>query len=501
MTILLPDALRGVQEPRLSSFPAVSSSAGEDAIRIAAKAGLILDEWQQLVLTRSLGERPDGRWVTPDVAVVCSRQNGKNAILEARLLAGLFLFDEELIIHTAHEMKAAAVTFRRIVQLIRSTPSLLKRVRNIAYSKGDEGVELHNGHRLRFMARTGGSGRSFSADVLILDEAYNLPDHVMNALTPTLAARPNPQVWYTSSAVNQIEHPHGLTLARVRRRGLTGTDPRLAYFEWSGDEAAYKLDPVGYASDPRAWSVANPAHNVKRPDGTQGPDDEFFSTQLRRLGPSGFATEHLSIGDWPAEPVDEHVTIVESTLWDELVDRLSVPLDPVAFAVHVSDRQASAAVCAAGYRDDGLVHVEVLAHQKGITWVVDYVSARTKKNETCTVVVDPSSPAGPLIVPLENAGVEVHKLTARENAQACGAFYVAATERVEGVPPGGLRHQNDMRLNAGLVAAKTKPSMGGWVLDEKASAADLTPLVGVIEAMFGLSVHGEKSSEAWGFYE
>lgn len=497
MTTLLHSALSGVQEPRLSSFPPVGNSAGVDAITIAAKAGLILDEWQRLVLTRSLGERTDGKWVTPDVAVVCSRQNGKNAILEARLLAGLFLFDEELIIHTAHEMKAAAVTFRRIVSLIRSTPSLMKRVKNIAYSKGDEGIELHNGHRLRFMARTGGSGRSFTADTLILDEAYNLPDHVMNALTPTLATRPNSQVWYTSSAVNQVEHPHGLTLARVRRRGLAGGDPRLSFHEWSGDEEAYKSDPVGYASSPETWAVANPAFNIKRPNGTQGPDEDFFLTQLRRLGPQGFATEHLSIGDWPDEPVSERSSVVDREVWSELVDRLSVPQDPVAFAVVAADKQESAAVCVAGKRSDGLVHIEVLAHQRNVSWVVDYMAERVRRNDPCAVVVDPASPAGPLILPLEQAGVKVHKLTAREYAQACGAFYVAATERVEGEPAGGLRHQDDMRLNTALENAGTRPLMGGWVWDGTTGL----PLIGVTLAMQGLAQYGDTMTESWGFYE
>lgn len=493
-TTAIAPLVQGSQEPRLSSYPPVTSSAGDDAIQLAEKAKLYLDDWQKLVLRRSLGERADGKWVTPDVAVVCSRQNGKNAVLEARLLAGLFLFEEQLIIHTAHEMKAAAVTFRRIVSLVRGTPSLMKRVANIAYSKGDEGLELHNGNRLRFMARTGGSGRSFSADVLILDEAYNLPDHVMNALTPTLSARPNPQVWYTSSAVNQLEHPHGLTLARVRRRALAGGDPQLAYSEWSGDEVAYaaaeKESPAAaraYASDPAVWAVGNPALEVPRRHGGVGMQTEFLQTQLRRLGPKGFATEHLSIGDWPDEPSSEKAHVVDPRLWDELVDRTSAPDDPVAFAVHAEVGQTAAAVCVAGKRPDGRVHVEVLAHQRGITWVVEYMVARVERNQPCAVVIDPAGPAGSLIVPLQAAGIEVTTVTAREYAQACGAFYVAATERVDDQAAGGLVHQDDIRLNNALEGAETRPLSGAWVWTFETGA----PLVAVTLAMHGLAVHGD----------
>ncbi len=496
MTAVAVEPLVGSVEPRLSSYPEAGSSAGQDAISIAEKAGLFLDEWQKRVLIRSLGERDDdGRWLTPDVAVVCSRQNGKNSILEARLLAGLFLFDEELIIHTAHEMKAAAVTFRRIVSLIKRTPDLLKRVANFAYSKGEEGIELHNGHRLRFMARTGGSGRSFSADLLILDEAYNLPDHVMNALTPTLASRPNPQVWYTSSAVNQIDHPHGLTLARVRRRGLAGDDPGLAFFEWSGDEEAYKADPKGYAADPRSWALANPATNIVRRDGTRGPDERFFSTQLRRLGPVGFATEHLSIGDWPEEPTDLEVHVIDPEVWDQLVDRMSTMVDPIALAVHASPGGRAAAICAAGYRpDDGLVHVEVIEHHPNITWVVDRVADLVRSQNPCAVMVDPGGPAGHLIAPLKNAGVDVKPFTYRDYQQACTGFLTAATERSEDLPAGGLRHQDDERLNDALRDAKTRALGQGWVWDQLATSTDLSPLIAVTLAMHGLSLFGDQGT-------
>jgi hypothetical protein len=55
---------------------------------------------------------------------VVGRQNGKNAILEARELAGLFLLGEKLIIHTAHEQKTASEHFRRMLNRIKGTPQL-----------------------------------------------------------------------------------------------------------------------------------------------------------------------------------------------------------------------------------------------------------------------------------------------------------------------------------------------------------------------------------------
>jgi phage terminase large subunit-like protein len=223
LTISPASELLGAQRPRVSSGPSFRSSAGVEAIELAASAGLVLDDWQQHVLEVALGERPDGKWAAFEVGLIVGRQNGKGSILEARELAGLFLFGEQLILHSAHEFKTAQEAFRRVLALIQNTPDLDKLVSRVRTSHGEEGIELRSGARLRFVARSTGSGRGFSGDVVILDEAYNLPAQAMGALLPTMAARPNPQVWYTSSAGTDDSE----VLARVKERGAEGSSPRV----------------------------------------------------------------------------------------------------------------------------------------------------------------------------------------------------------------------------------------------------------------------------------
>lgn len=488
MTVAAPE-LVGSRTPRLQWCPVYTSSSGDDAIRLGERVGVHLDEWQQDFLVHSLAETATGLWNTPDVCLVCSRQNGKNEILMVRELAGLFLFEEELLIHTAHEMKASSVAFRRIVQLVNSRATLKNKVKTIAYSKGEEGIELLNGNRLRFMARTGNSGRSFSADFLGLDEAYNLPDHAMNALTPTLASRPNPQVWYLSSAVNQIEHPHGLTLARVRRRGIAGDDPQLFFAEYSADEDAYKVALAEhrereFAADPRNWADANPALNVPRRPRGVGMKPDFLETQLRRLGPRGFAAEHLSIGDWPPEPTTEREQVIPPEVWAELVDRMSEETSTHCFAVTVDPERTTSTISVASRRSDGLVDLEVVDERRGVAWVVERMTELAATWLPITTVLDPASQAGSLQVPLEQAGVDVTTVTAREYGQACGNFYTAATERSDEQPTGLIRHRNDDRINVALSNAGTRPLMGSWVWSLDTAPA----LVGVTLALHGLQV-------------
>ena len=233
--LVLPEQaeLIGWQRPRHLWVPPAATSAGPEVVELAQGAGLDLDPWQGFILDGSLGETAAGYWVCFEVAEIVPRQNGKGGVIEARELGGLFLFNEELILHSAHEFKTAQEAFRRIRFLIENTPDLEKRVLRISTSHGDEGIELKSlptiiagagarftrvgkAPRLRFVARTGGSGRGFSGDCVILDEAFNLPSQVITALMPTLSARRNPQLWYASSPVNQEEHPHGHVLARIR---------------------------------------------------------------------------------------------------------------------------------------------------------------------------------------------------------------------------------------------------------------------------------------------
>ena len=218
--------LVGSQVPRYLLVPRAKSSAGPEAVELAASAGLELDPWQSLVLEGALAEAPDGRWAAKEVGLIVPRQNGKGGILEARELAGLFLFGEMLILHSAHEFKTAVEAFRRVLSLIQNTPDLDRRVQRVSTSHGEEGVELIGGQRLRFVARSTGSGRGFTGDCVILDEAYNLSPAVIAALLPTMAAVRNPQLWYTSSA--PLPRSESDTLRRLCKRGREGAREAMA---------------------------------------------------------------------------------------------------------------------------------------------------------------------------------------------------------------------------------------------------------------------------------
>ncbi len=474
-----PNDVLGIQRPSLSSIPpAVTTAAGRDAVALARMAGLDLDPWQAYVLEQSLGERGDGLWAAYEVALIVARQNGKGSVLEARELAGLFLFGERLILHSAHEFKTAADAYRRIKGLIQSTPELDRQVARNGYrnAHGNEGIELRDGRSLRFVARTAGSGRGFSTDLVILDEAYNLTDAQMSALQPTLTTSPNPQLWYTSSAVNAEHHANGLVLSRVRRRGLAGDDPALCFLEWSVDREAYDADPERVARDPRSWAVANPGLGIR-------VSPEFVAREQRSTQAKSFAVERLSIGDWPSEAGADRV--IDGDAWAACAQESSAAEDPVAFAVEVAQDRSSAAIGMAGRRGDGLIHVEPVDVRRNVGWVVDRVVALVERWKPCAVIVDGRSAAASLVPSLEDAGVIVTTTSASDMAQACGSFYDAVIE-------GRLRHVNDRELNDAVDGA-TKRNLGdAWAWDRKNPLVNIAPLVAVTLAAHGLSLYGDR---------
>jgi phage terminase large subunit-like protein len=284
--------LLGDQEPRVCSLPPFDSDAsGRNAVALAGVAGLELDPWQRLVLESGLRRRGD-KWAAFEVALIVARQNGKGSILEALELAALFLFpDVRLILHSAHEFKTAAEAFLRVRALIEDRPEFDARVSRIRTAAGAEAVELKDGKRLRFVARSSGSGRGFTSDLVILDEAYKLGDQEMAALLPTLSARPDPQVWYTSTAGGL----DSIQLGRVRARGVAGGDPSLAFLEWSAE------DSDDHAA-PDTWARANPGLGIRI-----APD--YIGREMAALGPDAFARERLSIGDWPVGDAGQWSTI------------------------------------------------------------------------------------------------------------------------------------------------------------------------------------------------
>lgn len=486
-----PAAPDGLPQPRICSIPSFCTSAGQEAVELASHVGLVMDPWQAWVLQRALGEREDGSWSAFEVGLLVSRQNGKGSVFEARVLAGLFLFGERLILYSAHEFKTAREMFLRIQELIEGSDQLRKRVKKVHTSHGEEGVELMSGQRLRFIARSRGSGRGFSGETNIWDEAQNLPDAMVDALMPTMSAKKNPQLLYGATAGDKEVAPCG-QLARLRRRGMAGDDPSLAYFEWSIDPhtefCTSDCDQHDEPGDSRSWAKANPSLGIR-------VSAEHVAREHASMSATGFARERLGVGDYPSDGSGWEV-IPEET-WRALRDPESQMRDPVAFTLDVSPGGVSGAITAAGTRRDELTHVEVVEHRAGTSWIVDRMVQLRDRWRPCAVALDPSGPAGALVPDLEAAEVELVKVSTRDAAQAFGWFYQGVTDSRR------IRHVDQPELNAALAGAQTRKLGDALAWDRQGPSVDICPLVGVTLAAWAFATYGHvkpRTATPWAVY-
>lgn len=450
-------------------------------------AGLFLDDWQRFVLRHALGEAVDGKWAAGRVGLVVGRQNGKNGVLEARELAGIFLFGERLIIHTAHEQATAGVQHKRLVERLRSSPTLWRKVDRPIYGKGSEAIRFKSGQEILFRTRTGGAGKGMTADCLVFDEAFNLPDAAMSALLPTMAARSkggNLQRWYTSSAVDQQNPEHnGLVLARIRERGLKGDARDLAYFEWSVDWDDPNTVPPEMARDPQVWAKANPAQGIRIT--TEWIEGERTGGEMSARG---WAVERLGIGDWPAiDGSDVHP--ISPARWAKCVDLASKPLNPVSFAFDTTPDNSATSIAVAGRREDGGWHVGVVDQLNGTDGVPARLAGLVREHKPAAIFCDASNAGaaslllalGKLKVPGTKPGKSPIKVvTANEHAQACARLQDAVG--AQGAPR--VFHHGSPCLSAAIEGARKRTlNDGGWLWHRISSGVDISPLVAVTLAL------------------
>lgn len=427
----------------------------------------MLDEWQENVFEAAMGVRADGRWAATTVGVNVARQNGKGGIIEARELAGLLLFGEKTIIHSAHEQKTARVGFERILSYFENYDDLRKKVRSVMSALGREHIKLSNGAELHFPARSKGAIRGFSIDCLILDEAQILGDPAWEAIKPTISARPNAQTWLLGTTPTPLDDSEVFT--RTRARGHEGKDLRLAWCEWSAG-------PDADLDDPKVWAQANPALGTRI-------TLEAIEDERRELSDQGFARERLSI--WPT---DETQQVIPTDVWSALkAEGPALDAPPAALAVDMSrDRLLAIAAC---WMVEESAHVEMVAVDYvqdtlgAVDWLVQQAGRRIP------VVIDGLSPAASMIPALKARKVKMVTTSAQEMGRACGLFYDEAMA-------GRLTHGGQDQLTAALLGARKRDirDAGAWGWDRRDQDANIAPLVAATLARYGATLNTKKST-------
>lgn len=402
-----------------------------------------------------MGERTDGTWAARQVAVSAPRQNGKSEIIVARALAGVLLFEEQTIIVSAHQQDTAREVFSRILDLVEQYPALERRVDSVMRAVNREYVRFNSGQTIRFKARSTGSGRGFSCDCLLLDEAQILGAAAWSAILPTMSARPNPQAWLLGTP--PTDNDDGEVFERLRGLGLEGKESRIAYLEWSADPEA----PI---NDPETWASANPAYGTRI-------DHDAIATELASMGEEQFRMERLGI--WPA--VSRHIPVIKASEWRELqTDGPAANTPPTALGVDMSHGMD---ISVAGAWVDGeSVHVEEVWAGSNVAAAIQWVTAAAGKRTE--VVIDALSPASQMIPELVSKRVKVKRSTAPDMTKGCLMFETRAKAAT-------LSHSGQPQLAAAVAGARKRPigDAGGWGWDRRDSTVSIHQLVAATLAL------------------
>ena len=170
--------------------------------------------------------------------------------------------------------------------------------------------------------------------------------------------------------------------------------------------------------------------------------------------------------------------MISGEQWEKLMDPKGKALDPLCFSFDVSPDRAFATIAAAGAREDGFKQVETAMTGPGTGWLVPQIIRMHKQHNPVAVVCDGAGPAGSLIAELEQAGVPVTVVSAREHGQACGMFYDHVVQEQ-------LRHLGTPELRDALRAATRRQLGDAWAWDRKKSSSDISPLVAATLALWG----------------
>lgn len=462
--------------PRWSSPRRADRPTWGPRIGAVAKAlGKPFMPWQQHVADVAYEVDPDtGRLAYREVRVLVPRQSGKSTLILAksiwRMADAKGLGGRQRITYTAQDRNHAREKFvEDYLEEVRASRALRGKWRE-RLSNGSESIKWRNGSRWGIDAVKETSGHGATLDAGDIDEAFSHVDgRVEQSMRPTMATRPNAQLWVVSTAGTEASLYLKAKTASGRKMVEDGVDRGVAYFEWTADPDA---DP----GDPATWWSCMPALgrtvtlDVIRTDYTAMVADGDLA---------GFKRAYLNIEQDRTAPD----TVIDLARWNACKDEGQAPSTefPPTWAIDVTPDRGFAALAVAFHRPDGLPQGEVVQTGPGTSWLVEATAERARRYGRSVVVVDPAGPAGSLIADLEAARLTVVKTTPRDVAQASGWLYDASIA-------GSWRHAGQTVLDDALRAA-TKRTLGdAWAWDRKSSttAAPIAPLVAVTLAVWGL---------------
>jgi hypothetical protein len=362
-------------------------------------------------------------------------------------MGGLFLWDENLQIGSAHRLSTSLEQFRAMVQIIEANDSLAKQVKKIRWQHGGEEIETLKG--TRFIVRAGGSAaRGVSRPSTIhLDELREMSDiESFASLRYTLMSAANPLVMAYTNAGDHSS----VVLNDFRNRALAriaGADDEIGYFEWSAPTDEISVENARYANP--AMGITIHPDNIKSV--LNDPADVVMTEVLCR---------------W----VVAISSAVDAASWGNCVDK-TADLDPdklTWLAIDLSpDRKHASLVGAQKLGEEKfvvkLLHTWANELQLDDKAIANDLADYARRYPTEYVLYSRKT-SGAVAARLAPAGIPIFDMD--------GAYPQACDEMLSAINSGRLKHRGQSQLTEEMLSAvQLRRGDGGWVIGRRASQA------------------------------
>jgi hypothetical protein len=324
-----------------------------------------LDPTQRLAVQVMMAQNSAGGWAARTTGREMPRQNGKGDEIEVVELWGL-VQRAEAILHTVHDAVLLATQTQQRMLAALDHKDLRSKVRRVWTGTGQQMIEMVNGGTIWYRTRTNGGARGVD-DVsrLVVDEAQHATSEHMEAVSPTLLANADPQL--NACGDRRARRSVGVVVddalqgfercawrVRVHRSHGREGQPRRG---WGG-----RCRCLSTSRDRGLWRSANPVVAAGRGGGM-----EFLEEQFRRLGPEGFAREHLCVWDpMPSSEQAGHMAEYWSATRIEFAPEMHPCAVRLGWAVDAAGASASIAVAVGSAHAP---YVELVDHRKGVGWL------------------------------------------------------------------------------------------------------------------------------------
>lgn len=478
--------LLGRTQPRLWTPPlrklTRATSHGYAIADFADVIGEPFLPWQRWLAVHTMELLPDGSYRFRVIVVLVARQNGKSSFKRTASLWRLYVGGARLILGVAQDVSLAREQWQMCLDTIQGCPDLagdldqVRRVngdewfrlgqdlevagdREINYEDDDldESLTLEGGGRYKIAASNRKAGRGLSVDELNIDELREQRNwQAWSALSKTTMARSDAQIWCMSNAGDD----ESVVLNQLRDAALSGRDPSIGLFEWSGEDNC-ELDD---------WTQIRQAN----PGLGYTVSEAAIRTAITTDPPNVYRTEVL------CQKVDQLDGAVNYAAWKACADssgNMDALRDRIALCFDVAPDGAHCTLAAAAKLADGRPRVEIVKAWKTAGEARSELPGLIERIKPAALAWYPTGPAAELASILRPAALKANHRPGKkprepgelpEDGELTGAKVAEVCQELAGLARGRrIVHPADPLLDAHIRGAAKLNTGDGWRFTRK----------------------------------